>query len=94
MVETGAGGQARTDFTKFPGDIIPSIDNTYDLGSADKRWALFYVVMALLGSLVIGGTVALTTTTFGLIINDSTNIQGELIIDENHFHSNEHHLLL
>lgn len=83
MVETGASGIRKIDLGAVDQNIIPDIDNTRDLGSSAKQWATLFVVLALMGSLVVGGTVKLTTTTFGLIINDSTNIQGDLDIDNN-----------
>ena len=83
MVETGASGIRKIDLGAVDQDIIPDLDDTRDLGSAAKRWAALYVILALVTSLTIGGVVKLTTTNFGLIINDSTNIQGDLDIDNN-----------
>ena len=83
MVETSATGRPGVDFSAVAEDIIPSVDDTYDLGSLDKRWALLYVVLALLGSVTIGGVVNLAISGGVLVINDSTQIQGDLTVDEN-----------
>lgn len=81
MVETGASGVKKTDFSAVTENIIPSIDDTFDLGSAAKRWAAIFVVLALVTSITIGGAIKLTTVGNTLIINDSTQIQGNLTID-------------
>ena len=81
MVETGATGRPGVDFSSITEDIIPSEDNTYDSGSENKRWALLYVVLAFVGSLTIGGIVNIAVVDQTLIINDSTNIHGNLDID-------------
>ena len=86
MVETGAfGGKGGIDHSAVAENIIPSADDTYDLGSSAKRWAALYVVLALVTSLTIGGAVKLSTVGNVLFINDSTQIQGDLTINDSLF---------
>ena len=83
MVETGAGGRAGVDWSKIPADIIPELDETYNLGTANKRWLYLFAVIAILTSLTIGGVVSISTIDTWLYINASTQINGSLQVDGN-----------
>lgn len=81
MVGTSASGKSFPGWSDIDENLIPKTDNTYDLGSNAKKWASLYVVLALVTSLTIGGVVKLSTVGTTLIINDSTEIQGDLTIE-------------
>ena len=83
MVETSATGRPSLDLSAVAEDIIPSADDTYDLGSNAKKWAALWVVLAMVTSLTVGGVVKLSISGGVLLINDSTQIQGDLTVDEN-----------
>jgi len=84
-VETGAGGIAKTDLGNIKEDIIAAVDDAYDLGSEDKKWAAIWVALAFVTSLVIGGAISLTNVDGVLFINASTEINGSLNISEDLF---------
>ena len=81
MVETGAGGFHRTDYSEFAEDLIPAEDDTYDLGATDKRWAYLFAVIAILTSLTIGGIYLGATTEGWLFVNASTQMNGSLAVN-------------
>ncbi len=83
MVETGAGGMSRVDLSKIAEDLIPAETNIYNIGLSDKQWAAIWVAIALVTSLVIGGSIALSNVDGVLFVNASTEINGSLFIDEN-----------
>jgi len=85
MVETRAGGKHELDLGNITEDIIAAVDDKYDLGSEDKRWAAIWVAIALVTSIVIGGSIALTNIDGTLYINASTEINGSLNISEDLF---------
>jgi len=85
MVETDATGRPFPGFENIKEDIIADIDDTYDLGSDDKRWAYIFAVIAVLTSIVIGGVVGISTLDSWLFINASTMINGSLNISEDLF---------
>jgi len=64
-------------------NIIPEIDNTFNLGSLTKRWAQIFAVIAILGSIVIGGAIRLQAIDGILFINASTKINGSLNVTGN-----------
>ena len=64
-------------------DIIPTDDNTYDLGSISKRWAAIWTVIAILTSLTVGAVYLATTAEGWLYINASTVINGSLNVTQN-----------
>jgi hypothetical protein len=84
FVATGVGtgsGTARPkynniDFESLDSNIIPNQNDTYDLGSPQKKWGSLY----LSNTLVIGGA---AITNEGLTINlpSGTRVGGDLIID-------------
>ena len=86
FVATGVGtgsGTARPkynniDFESLDSNIIPNQNDTYDLGSPNKRWSSLY----LSDTLLIGGA---AITNEGLTINlpSGTTVGGDLIIDPN-----------
>jgi hypothetical protein len=71
--ETGSVG-----FDALETDLIPSQNDTYNLGAPNKRWASLYLNDAL----IIGGA---AITNQGLTVNlpSGTTVGGELIIDPN-----------
>ncbi len=83
MVETSAGGFHQPDFGELAADLIPAEDDTYDLGSEGYNWAAIWVAIAMVTSLVIGGSIALSNIDGVLYVNASTEINGSLFIDEN-----------
>ena len=83
MVETGASGVRKTDFSAVAEDIIPDVDDTRDLGSSAKKWAAIWVVLAMVTSLTIGGAIKLTAIDGVLFVNASTQINGSLNVTEN-----------
>ena len=83
MIQTGARGRSFPGYDAVKENIVPDIDDTYNLGSLSKRWAAIYVVLALLTSITIGGIINLSVSGGQLIINDTTNIQGNLTVDNN-----------
>ena len=58
-----------TDLSSFAGSIIPSLDNTYDLGSSSKQWRHIYVNN---GSIYIGD-IKLTNNNGQLVVQQVTN---------------------
>lgn len=82
MVGTSAAGRPFPGWEDVAEDIIPKTDDTYDLGSSTKKWAYLYAVIAILTSLTIGGVINMSVSGGVLIINDSTQIQGDLTVDE------------
>lgn len=44
MAKVILGINYQVDFTSIPTNVLPSLDNTDDLGSASKRWKTFYIV--------------------------------------------------
>jgi len=85
MVETRAGGKHELDLGNIKEDIIAEVGDTYDLGSEDKNWAAIWVAIAMVTSIVIGGTIAITNVDGVLFINASTEINGSLNISEDLF---------
>lgn len=83
MVETDSTGRTFPGWGKVPEDIIPKTDETYDLGTANKRWAYLYAVIAILTSMVIGGIYLGATTEGYFLINATTQINGSLNVNEN-----------
>ena len=83
MVETGAGGQAKVDLTAIVGDLIPSADDTSELGSEEKKWAALWVAIALVTSITIGGIVNISTVDSWLFVNASTWINESLNVSGN-----------
>ena len=83
MVQTGATGRPFPGWEDVAEDIIPAVDDTYDLGAEDKRWAYIYAVIAVLTSLVIGGIYVGATTEGYFFINATTEVNGSLFINEN-----------
>jgi len=83
MVETDATGRPTPDLSKIAQDLIPDVTETYDLGSANKRWAYLFAVIAVLTSIVIGGVVSISTIDSWLFINASTWINASLNVSEN-----------
>ena len=71
--ETGSIG-----FDRLEANLIPADNDTYDLGSPNKRWANLY----LNDTLMIGGA---AITSEGLTVNlpSGTRVGGDLIIDPN-----------
>ena len=73
-------GDAGTDTVTFTAaidsDVIPVTDNTYDLGSASKKWAMVNAVDAILtGNIAVTGTV---TATGGVVGNaDSATLAAD-----------------
>ena len=63
-------------FDALETDLIPSQNNTYDLGAPNKRWASLY----LSDTLSIGGA-AITNEGLTIDLPSGTTIGGELIID-------------
>jgi hypothetical protein len=73
--------------------LIPSIDNTYNIGSANYRWKEVYAVNVYVGSSKItaaGNTlqvdsinVALSTSTQTLTVREDATVQGNLTVSEN-----------
>ena len=81
-VQTGAGGKHELDLGNIKEDIIAEVDDTYNLGADDKRWAAIYAVIAVLTSLTLGGIYLGATVEGNLFINASTEINGSLNISE------------
>jgi len=82
MVETGAGGVSKVDLGNLKEDIIAAVDETYDLGSIDKKWAAIWVAIALVTSITIGGAINLSNVDGWLFINASTSVNGSMNISE------------
>lgn len=83
MVKTEATSKGFPGFDAVAEDIIPKIDNTFNLGSLSKKWAMIFVVIAMVTSITVGGVVKISTLDTTLLINDSTQIQGDLTVDDN-----------
>jgi len=83
MVETGATGRPFPGWEDVDEDIVPAEDDDVSLGGASKRWAYLYAVIAILTSITIGGIYLGATAGGELLINASTQIQGDLTVDEN-----------
>lgn len=83
MVQTSAGGMAKIDLGAIGQNVLPATDETYDLGSDDKKWAAIWVALALITSLTIGGVIGLSNVDGVLFINASTEVNGSLNVTEN-----------
>ena len=81
MVKTGAS--SRFDPTDFPDDIIPSDDDTFDLGSDTKKWAALYAVLAIITSMTIGGIYLSSSLEGVFLINASTYVNGSFEVSGN-----------
>ncbi len=64
-------------------NIIPTLDNTYDLGSLALRWKQVIAVIAIVASIAIGGIIGLQEIDGVLWINASTTINGSLNVTGN-----------
>lgn len=83
MVKTDAGGSSKIDLGNIQEDVIAAVDDTYDLGSASKKWAALWVAIAMVTSLTIGGVIGLSNIDSVLFINASTHVNGSLEVDVN-----------
>lgn len=61
-------------------DLIPALDNTYNLGSQALRWKMLYAVGAILLSIIIGNSIRLSAVDGVFLINASTEINGSLSV--------------
>ena len=68
-------------------DIIPNIDNTYDLGTPTLSWAEMHVGKVVVDDIVIDNDTIATTASNGNI-NLTANGTGSIIIDDLDFSSN------
>jgi hypothetical protein len=82
-VRTDAGGAAGVDLSAIAEDLIPSVHNTYNIGTSAKQWAAIWVALALVTSLTIGGVINLSNQSGVLFVNASTRINGSLFVDGN-----------
>lgn len=82
-VRTSAAGTAPVDFENIKSDVIAAVDNTYDLGSIDKKWAYLWVAIAMVTSLTIGGVIGLSNVNGLLFVNASTQINESLWVVDN-----------
>ena len=75
---------AGADLTAITSHVIANVDDTYNLGSAAKRWANLYAVIATLTLLVIGGIYfAYESSNNRLYLNGSIYVNGSIIADKN-----------
>lgn len=74
------GGGGAVDLTSLSTSIIPSTNETFDLGSPTKRWRDIY----LSGSSIHLGT-AVITSTAGIVNLPAGSTIGSLALDENYF---------
>lgn len=65
-------------FTALETDLVPNLNDTYDLGTPQRRWASLY----LSDSLRIGGA-AITNEGLTIDLPSGTTVAGQLIIDPN-----------
>ena len=68
-------------------DIIPAVDNTYDLGSTTKAWAELHVGKAIIDDIIIDNDTITTDASNGNI-NFTANGTGSIIIDDLDFNGN------
>ena len=61
-------------------DLIPAVNNAYDLGSSAKKWAQLAVVLAVIGTLTV---TTLTATDINVIDLNITNITDDFSITGN-----------
>ena len=84
MVKTAATPRPFPGWDKVDADLKPIIDNLYDLGSEQKRWAAaFIVLLAVATSITIGGVVKLSTQEGMLFVNASTYMNESLWVRQN-----------
>ena len=83
MARTRGSGGFRGLLTRIIASILPKTDNTVNLGSAAKRWASVFAVLAIVTSISIGGVIKLYSSGNILIINGSTHINGSLNVTGN-----------
>ena len=63
-------------------DLIPAIDNTYDIGSGSFRWKDFYLAgVASIGTLNVSGTTTLDTSLTGVVKAVSGLISASSIVN-------------
>jgi len=74
------GGGGAVDLTSLSTNVIPSTNETYDLGSPTKRWRDIY----LSGSSIHLGT-AIITSQYGAVNLPAGSTIGSLALDENYF---------
>jgi len=80
---TLSGGNSGVDLSAVAEDIIPALDDTYDLGSLSKKWAQIWTVLAIVTSIAIGGVIGLQDIGGILFINASTLVNGSLNVTNN-----------
>jgi len=85
MVETGAGGMSRVDFSEIAEDLVPAETNIYNIGLSDAQWAAIWVALAFVTSIAIGGAIGLSNVDGWLFINASTQVNGSMNISEDLF---------
>lgn len=68
-------------------DIIPAVDNTYDLGSTTKAWAELHVGKAIIDDIIIDNDTITTDASNGNI-NFTANGTGSIIIEDLDFNGN------
>jgi len=78
MPSTSASRGAKMKTTALKQDVTPGTDATYDLGSADYRWALAFVVACLVSTLTVGNVYLQMTDAGALSINSSLLINGTI----------------
>jgi hypothetical protein len=74
------GGGGAVDLTSLNSNIIPGSNETYDLGSATKRWRDLYLSGS---SIHLGG--AVITSQYGAVNLPAGSTIGSLALDENYF---------
>lgn len=80
MAFTGGSGSIWGRLAALARSIVPGTDNTYDLGSATKRWAFVYAALAVLTTLTVTNIV-MTAGVTGYI-NISDNMSNALQVQE------------
>ncbi|GAH60782.1 unnamed protein product, partial [marine sediment metagenome] len=83
MVVTDGSTKYKLDLSEVAQNIIPFLDDTYNLGSQTRRWAYLYVVIAVMTSALIGGIYVGATAEEWFFINASTQINGSLNVTGN-----------
>jgi len=81
MAYTSGGGALWRRLAAIAQSIIPSADDTYDLGSSSKKWAAIYGVLAVIATLTVTNLVVTSGQVFSINISD--NLSSSVVFQEN-----------
>ena len=82
MARASGSGSLFRAFAKLVKSIIPALDDTIDLGSATKRFAAIFVVLALVTSITIGTFINVSEYNEWMLVNASMMVNASLNVTD------------